>query len=318
MKILMVTALLASACTGCMTTTSMGAGAQRKQFIIVSQHYVERQGTKTYKKLSGFENPHHYQVEDARLVKIMNQLIPYADEYLDRNEQKQWSIHHWDAKRVNTKALGNGTILIADQYLNYADFTDDDLALLIAHEMAHIIRHHPQEFYSWKYLLAPVLFASSFLTSGVTSVLTSAGQDVYGIGFRHSAESEADLLGLEIYAKAGYNPENAQTLMNKIELLYKKGHPIASKMPNWVKTQPSFKSRRKSLQQYQTHVLDMYQQHELKDSEHLIQWQFTDKQNTDFEVIDEHYNASIQMATPNPMPITPPIDAESVNLNVNR
>lgn len=274
MKKLMVYALLASLCVGCMSTTSTGAGAGRKQFIIVTEHYVDTRGDKIYQKLSEQADPHQYLAEDERLVKLMNQLIPYAEEYLDQDETVDWAIHVWDAKRINSKALGNGTVLIAEQYLENNDLNDEELALLIAHEMAHIIRRHPQEFYSWKYLLSPVLMASSFLTSGATSIVASAGQDVYGIGFKHSAEKEADLLGLEIYAKAGFNPKNALNLMQKIKPLYDKDHPVAAKLPNWVQSQRSFKSRERSLLKYQEKVQKMYLQHIPKHSEHLIDWDF--------------------------------------------
>lgn len=274
MKELMVYALIATLCAGCMSTTSIGAGANRKQFILVTEHYVDQRGDKTFKKLSKQTDPHQYQAQDQRLVGIMNQLIPYAEEYLDQDENVDWAIHQWDAKRINNKALGNGTVLIADQYTQDAKLSDADLALLISHEMAHIIRHHPQEYYSWKYLLSPALMACSFLTAGVTSIVASAGQDVYGIGFKHSAEKEADLLGLEIYAKAGFNPENALSLMKKIKSLYVKDHPVASSMPKWLQSHRSFKSREKSLKDYQATTQNMYLQHQPKNSEHLIGWDF--------------------------------------------
>lgn len=278
MKKLLAYALISSLCVGCMSTTSSGAGAQRKQFIIVTENYVEERGDKIFTKLSDQADPHQYHAEDERLVRIMNQLIPYAEEYLDQDEVVDWAIHQWDTKRINTRALGNGTVLIAEQFTQDPNLSDDDLALIIAHEMAHIIRHHPQEFYSWKYLLSPVLMASSFLTSGITSIMTSAGQDVYGVGFKHSAEKEADLLGLEIYAKAGFNPENALQLMKKLEPLYQQDHPVASKVPNWVRSQRSFKSRAKSLRKYQAKVQHFYLDHQPKASEHLIDWDFEQHQ----------------------------------------
>ena len=274
MKKLMCYALIASLCAGCMSTTSMGAGAGRKQFILVTEHYVDERGDKVFQKLAGQSDPHQYEAQEQRLVELMNRLIPYAEEYLDADERVHWAIHAWDAKRINTQALGNGTVLIADQYSQNPDLSDDDLALIIAHEMAHIIRHHPQEYYSWKYLLSPVLFASSFLTSGAVSIAASAGQDVYGIGFKHSAEKEADLLGLEIYAKAGFDPVHAMSLMRKIQPLYTQDHPVASKLPKWLQSQRSFKSREKSLKKYQAKAQSLYAQHQQKSSAHLIDWDF--------------------------------------------
>lgn len=280
MKQLIVCTLVACLCSGCMSTTSIGAGSQRKQLILLPESYVAKRGNKTFKHLSGQTDTHIYDAEDERLVQIMNRLIPYAEEYLDEGENIDWTIHEWHPKRINSRSLGNGAILIGQQFTRHSEFSDENLALLVAHEMAHIIRHHPQEFYSWKYLLSPALFASSFLTSGVTSIATSAGQDFYNIGFKHSAEKEADLLGLEIYAKAGFDPEHASEFLLKAEPLFKKDHPIASKVPAWIKSHPSFSARKKAMQKYQPKVAEMYAQHVEKTSTHLIQWNF-----------EQHYKA---------------------------
>ena len=153
-------------------------------------------------------------------------------------------------------------------------FSDENIAFLIAHEMAHVIRHHPQELYSWKYFLSPALIVSSFLTSGAVSIATSAGQDVYNFGFKHSAEKEADLLGLEIYAKAGFDPKYAEDLLIKSAPLFKQDHPIASKIPSLVRSKPSFKARREAIRNYLAKVQPMYEHHVEKTSDHLIRWDF--------------------------------------------
>ena len=285
MNKLVAYALMASLCAGCMSTTSKGAGAQRKQLIMVSHHFVERRGDHTFKRLVKQDNPDVYQAQEQRLVNIMNQLIPYADEYVEKDEKIDWAIHEWNAKKIDTKALGNGAILISSQFTQNKDLTDADLAFLIAQDMAHIIRHHPQEYYSWKYFVSPVLFASSFLTSGVASIAASASQDLYGIGFKHSAEKEADLLGLEIYAKAGFDPENAVHLVEKIEPLFKHDHPFKAKIPALLRSQPSFKAKQKYMEAYQTHVRQMYEKHVDKTSKDLIEWDFKQNANPPDELL---------------------------------
>lgn len=203
LKIALLSFASMTALTGCISTTSFGAGAERKQLIMVSQAHVEKKADKEFaKKLHRKKGDYWHR--EQRLVNIMNTMIPYADEYTKAGEKIEWAIHDWPTKKLNAGALANGIVVLAPKIAYNKDITDNELAFIIAHEMAHIVRQHHRESATFSYILRPALIGTAVLTSGTSAIVGGIGHDVYGNGFKRVAEKEADLLGLEIYTKAGY------------------------------------------------------------------------------------------------------------------
>jgi Zn-dependent protease with chaperone function len=246
----------ASLLTGCVSTTSMGHGSERKQFILFSQHGVEKAANKAVlknekkgnKKTVRSQSSHS--PSEVRVINIMNQLMPYAESYLKNDRNIKWDAIIYSAKKDNVGIMANGTVIITQSFVNHSALSDDNaLAYILAHEMAHVVRSHHREMKTWSYTFSPALLTTAYLTSGATAYLAAYGHS--GL-FNRKLEKEADLLGLEIMSKAGFDPVQAVTVFKKYEPTFKKDHPIMSYIPTIIKKHPSFSSRTK----YSENALD--------------------------------------------------------------
>lgn len=270
--------LVISTLIGCTSTTQLGTkSGDRKQFMLVSQEYMQHQENKSAAKMFGGSIiKENYRANEERLVKIMNTLIPYTKHYLPEDRTMNWSISLVASNKLNAGALDNGAVLITNELYNIG-LSDDDLAVIIAHEMAHSLRQHNREIKSWKNVFQPALITTVFLTSGATAYAAGLSHDVSGSQYSQFIEEEADLIGLDLMARAGYNPTNAISTFNKIEPVFKQKHPFLSRMPNFLSSHPSFKSRIAAIQKHIDELNKTYAAYDPKaviDTSNNIKYEF--------------------------------------------
>lgn len=272
--------LAATVFTGCMSTTKIGTqAADRKQFMLLSEQYVQNKSEKEMTKIFGAASKIKYESYEDRLVSVMNRLIPYTAHYLDNGRKINWSITLQSNRKINAYALDNGAIFISSA-LYYQDLADDNLAVIISHEMAHAIRQHNREAMSWKKVVAPSLLAAAFVTNGATAYVSSLTHDIYGNTYSRTIEKEADIIGLDLLARAGYNPLAAVDTFNKIEPVFKKAHPVLSRLPTLFATHPHFEQRRKLVYENLEALNKVYQAYDATaviDTSNIIQWKFPKK-----------------------------------------
>jgi predicted Zn-dependent protease len=272
--------IVATILTGCMSTTKIGTqAADRKQFMLLSEQYVQNKSDKEMTKIFGTASKIKYESYEDRLVSVMNRLIPYTAHYLDNGRKINWSISLQSNRKINAYALDNGAIFISSA-LYYQDLTDDNLAVIISHEMAHAIRQHNREAMSWKKVVAPSLLAAAFVTNGATAYVSSLTHDIYGNSYSRTIEKEADVIGLDLLARAGYNPIIAVDTFNKIEPAFKKAHPFLSRLPTVFATHPHFEQRRKFVHdnlEALNKVYEAYDATAVVDTSNTIQWKFPKK-----------------------------------------
>jgi predicted Zn-dependent protease len=127
--------------------------------------------------------------------------------------------------------------------------SDDELAVVIAHEIAHVSAKHVHEGLSQQLMVETGSYAVSAIPVGYGTVgsLTSQaiysayglGTDVVGLSFDRDKEREADKMGLIYMARAGYDPNAAMTFWNKVDQMNPGEHPSAG----WLSTHPSHANR---------------------------------------------------------------------------
>ena len=137
------------------------------------------------------------------------------------------------------------------------NLTDDEIAAIMGHEISHALREHSRERLSREYATQTGigLAASIFgLSQGQAELAGTAGN--LGLSLPHSRtqESEADQIGLELMARAGYNPQAAVTLWQKMQKA-SQGEP-----PQFLSTHPTSSSRIAELQSLMPKVTPLYQQ----------------------------------------------------------
>lgn len=274
LKLFLTMFVITTVLTGCMSSTQVGYGAERKQLMLVSQHFSVKRADKDFERLSGSTQKKYYMTQEKRLAEIMNKMIPYSDDYISENRDIHWGVHVYISEKTNASALANGVILVSNKMIYNKKFNDDALAYILAHEMAHVVRDHHRERQSWKYAVSPALIATALVTSGASAVTAGVLHDGSGGISQRRLEKEADLLGLELMAKAGFNPEQAIDVFDAFYPVYLEEYPTLSKLPEFVQAHPNLQKRNDYTRDYLSHVMPMYKKAvkfpESKKSDRLI------------------------------------------------
>jgi metalloendopeptidase OMA1, mitochondrial len=145
---------------------------------------------------------------------------------------------------VNAFAMAGGKVGVFSGVLDLVK-SDDELAVVLAHEIAHVAARHVHEKLSQDMLVQAggmglaVATGYGSLTSTAVSQVYQMGSGMYGLSFDRGKESEADHIGLIYMARAGYNPRAAISLWERMD------QDVAGKdvPPEWLSTHPSHENR---------------------------------------------------------------------------
>jgi predicted Zn-dependent protease len=184
----------------------------------------------------------HPQVERLRF--IAERLIPAANTWNERAPKWKWEVNLLGDQQINAFCMPGGKIAFFYGILQQLQLNDDEVAAIMGHEMAHAVREHARE-----------RVAKTMATRGVVELgsallgLGNAGRMVAGglgnllsLRFGREDESEADIVGMELAARGGYDPRAGVTLWQKM-LAASKGAP-----PQFMSTHPSGKTRIKDIE----------------------------------------------------------------------
>lgn len=248
------------ALTGCSSTTNSGViGSDRQQLLLVSNDQVMQMSAQSYNEL--LQKARQQRVLDtdaaqlARLNRISRNLINQAELYRGDAKNWPWEVHIIKSNELNAFVLPGGKIMFYSGIIDRLNLTDAEIAAIMGHEMAHAIREHTRERISSQYATQTGIgiAASIFgLSQGQAELANLAGD--LGIARPHSRtqESEADQIGLVLMAKAGYDPNAAITLWQKMQRA-SQGEP-----PQFLSTHPSSSNRIATLQALMPKVMPYY------------------------------------------------------------
>ena len=248
--------------TGCSSTTNTGAvGVDRQQLLLVSSEQVLQLSAQSYAQTlqeanaKGVLNTNQAQVN--RLKIIANRLIGQVGVYRPDAAQWDWEVHTIKSDQLNAFVMPGGKIMFYSGIIDRLNLTDDEIAAIMGHEISHALREHSRERMSRQYATQTSigLAASIFgLSQGQAQLANVAGD--LGLSRPHSRtqESEADQIGLELMARAGYNPQAAISLWQKMQNA-SEGEP-----PQFLSTHPSSSSRISDMQSLMPKVMPLYQQ----------------------------------------------------------
>jgi predicted Zn-dependent protease len=253
-------ALGALVIVGCQTveTTQPGAvGVTRKQHMLVSEE-VEKGAELAYQQELDKAKQQGALNVDApgykRVQAISKRLIPHTSVFRPDATQWNWQVNVQTSKEVNAYCMPGGKIMVYTGLISQLDATDAELAAVIGHEIAHALREHSRERLSRAY-------AEQVALAGI-AVATGAGQETMALASQVTAvtftlphsreqEAEADRIGLELMARAGYDPNAAVSLWQKMSKLGGGG-------PEFLSTHPSGDSRIQDLKANIPRVLPLY------------------------------------------------------------
>lgn len=195
-----------------------------------------------------------------RLREIAQRIIPHTLAWNPRARDWKWEVNLIGSRQINAYCMPGGKIAFYTGILEQLQLTDDEVAMVMGHEIAHALREHARERMGKSAVtngVARVGGAIASLWLGVDPRLTDSvartGADLLSLSFSRSDESEADLVGLELAARAGYDPRAGITLWQKMSAA-NKGAP-----PQWLSTHPSGKTRIAEIEQNLPKVMPLYE-----------------------------------------------------------
>lgn len=197
--------------------------------------------------------PDHPQLQRIRAV--AQRLIAQAPPWNERAAKWNWEVNLIGSNQVNAFCMPGGKIVFYSGILEQLKLTDDEVAMVMGHEMAHALREHARERMA-KGALTNVganVLVQVLGMGQVGQTLTGYGAQLLTLKFSRSDETEADLVGMEIAARAGYDPRAAITLWKKM------GQASKNSPPQWISTHPSGSSRIAQLQQNLPRVMPLYE-----------------------------------------------------------
>lgn len=198
-----------------------------------------------------------------RVHKIFNKMVPYANAENHTGQPFNWQIEVIKSKELNAWAMPGGKMAFYTGLVETLNLTDDEIATVMGHEMAHALKEHGKK----KANLSQ--FTNVIANVAQTALATQIGSDsssiVVGLAkdwgldkpYSRSAETEADEVGLFLMAKSGYNPEAAPGLWDKMQKASTGSQGILDKLSS---THPSDKDRQANLLRLMPQALALYKQ----------------------------------------------------------
>ena len=192
----------------------------------------------------------------ARLQRIAAKLVPQTAQWNDRARQWRWEVNLIGSKQINAFCMPGGKIAFYTGILEQLRLTDDETAMIMGHEMAHALREHARERMAKSQGTGMALGAlSQILGLGQAgNVAANLGTQLLTLKFSREDENEADLVGLELAARAGYNPQSSVSLWQK--MVQASG---GAGGPGFLSTHPSGPERIQKLQANVPKVQALYE-----------------------------------------------------------
>ncbi|MFT3849630.1 MAG: M48 family metallopeptidase [Propionivibrio sp.] len=255
--------LLAVGCQTTNTTSGGAVGVDRQQTMLVSSSEINREADKAYQetinearaKKTLNRNP----ADLARVRGIAARLIPVTSVFRSDAPGWRWESNVITSDELNAWCMPGGKIAVYTGLIYKLNITDDELAAVMGHEIAHALREHGRE----KAGQATGIGIAAAIGSAVGAyygIDANVGQTVLGtvgeLAFMRpnsrGMEQEADRIGVELAARAGYDPRAAITLWEKM------GRVSGGQPPQWLSTHPSNESRIADLKVYADRVRPLY------------------------------------------------------------
>jgi predicted Zn-dependent protease len=222
-----------------------GVDVRRSKFTkLVPAEQVEQAAGRQYAQLKSEANgkralapENHPQLQ--RLRYIARRIIPFTTRWNPRAAQWKWEVNLIGSRQINAFCMPGGKIAFYYGILERLQLDDDEVAMVMGHEAGHALLEHAREQMGKSFATRGAIeLGAALLGLGQGArMMADMGGQLLALKFSRDDESEADLVGLELAARAGYNPRAGVTLWQKMAAA-NDGAP-----PEFVSTHPSGETR---------------------------------------------------------------------------
>jgi predicted Zn-dependent protease len=252
--------LFLAACQTVQTTQGGVVGVDREQTMLVSSDQINQSAVQAYQQVlqeagkKGDVNRDPAQVQRVRAIAA--RLTPTTGAFRPDAPAWSWEVNVITSKEVNAWCMPGGKIAVYTGLIDRLKITDDELAAVMGHEIGHALREHGRERAS-QAMEQSIAVGVLGALAGFGQVGTDLTQQVLNITFSlpnsRLHETEADRIGVELAARAGYDPRAAATLWQKM------GQLGSGQPPQFLSTHPSNETRQQDLQVYAQRVMPLYE-----------------------------------------------------------
>ena len=190
----------------------------------------------------------------VRLRAIAQRMIPHSYEWNARARNWPWEVNLFFTKELNAFCMPGGKIAFFYGLLDRLQLSDDEVAMIMGHEMAHALREHARERMG-KNAATQVgagLISQLFGLGNIGNTALNIGTQLLTLRFSREDESEADLVGMDLAARSGYDPRAGVTLWQKM-ISAAQGAP-----PEFLSTHPAGPSRVREIEANLPRVEPLY------------------------------------------------------------
>jgi predicted Zn-dependent protease len=189
-----------------------------------------------------------------RLRAIAQRIIPFTPPWNARASAWRWQVNLLNDPQLNAFCMPGGKIAFYSGILKKLQLNDDEVAAIMGHEVAHALREHARKRIGQSTAQRTVIeLGSAVLGLGnLGRTVAGLGGQILSLKFSRGDETEADLVGLDLAARAGYNPEAGLSLWRKM-LQVSKGAP-----PQWMSTHPAGDTRIRDIESVLSKVRPLY------------------------------------------------------------
>ncbi len=190
-----------------------------------------------------------------RIRAIARRIIPFALEWNPRARNWRWEVNLLGSKQINAFCMPGGKIAVYTGILNTLKLTDDEVAMVMGHEIAHALREHARERMGKNAAtgIGANLLSQLLGLGQVGQTVTHYGAQLVTLKFSRDDESDADLVGMELAARAGFDPRAGVSLWQKMAAANNNAPP------QWLSTHPAGSTRIADIRANLPKVMPLYE-----------------------------------------------------------
>jgi predicted Zn-dependent protease len=250
---LLLTALLIAGLVGCQTNPVSG----RTQLVLVSEEQAQASSAQAYAQtMSEAQKQGKLSTDatlNARVRRITDRLIVQAGNMYAPSREWKWSVAVIDEPELNAWCMPGGKMAIYTGIIKKLSLTDDEIAQIMGHEIAHALLGHGRERMSRAIAMQGGMALGSIVAGRDLSVLAPVADIALTLPNSREGESEADRYGIELAARAGYDPHAAVRLWKKMAAASSNGVPV------FLSTHPSPDNRIQALDALVPRMMPIYE-----------------------------------------------------------